>query len=192
KSINSHSFRPYKIFRKYCIHPQALLRNHSFLDLNIMGRPKGAKNRRTLLREAEADIAHAKDGTDILDCLYVMETGMRYFFMRAQAARNVKGNEAVVRANMLEAVSIAERIGPYRHHRLAAIKVDAKDLKPRDGQKSLEQLRAQMQKHWERLAPVLDLEALIAPSDGIEFALGALRNCRDNECSSDSTLIEGT
>jgi len=49
-----------------------------------------------LLREAEADIAHAKDGTEILDCLYVMETGMRYFFTRAQAARNVKGNEAVV------------------------------------------------------------------------------------------------
>ena len=79
----------------------------------------------------------------------------------------MKGNEAVVRANMLEAVSIAEKIAPYRHHRLAAIKVDAKDLKPRDGQKSLEQLRAQMQKHWERLAPVLDLEALIARSDGI-------------------------
>src|SRR5262249_53093730 len=51
----------------------------------------------TLLREAEADIAHAKDGTEILDCLHVMETGMRYFFMRAQAAGNVKGNEAVVR-----------------------------------------------------------------------------------------------
>ena len=34
------------------------------------------KNRRTLLREAEADIAHAKDGTEILDCLYVMETGI--------------------------------------------------------------------------------------------------------------------
>jgi predicted ATPase len=58
----------------------------------------------------EADIAYAKDGTEILDCLHVMETVMRYFFMRAQAARNVKGNEAVVRANMLEAVNIAEKI----------------------------------------------------------------------------------
>src|SRR5262249_10151807 len=28
------------------------------------------------------------------------------------------------------------------------------------------ELRAQMQKHFERLAPVLDLEALIAPTDG--------------------------
>src|SRR5215831_1919848 len=75
-------------------------------------------------REAEADIAHAKDGTELLDCLYVMETGMRYFFMRAQTARNVKGNEAVVRANMLEAVEIAEKIAPYRHHKLAAIKLN--------------------------------------------------------------------
>ena len=91
--------------------------------IQLAGHRARRKNRRTLLREAEADIAHAKDGTEILDCLYVMETGMRYFFMRAQAARSVKGNEAVVRANMLEAVSIAEKIAPYRHHRLAAIKV---------------------------------------------------------------------
>src|SRR5262249_9563555 len=81
-------------------------------------------------REAEADIAHAKDGTEILDCLHVMETGMRYFFMRAQAARNVKGNEAVVRANMLEAVNIAEKIAPYRHHRLGAIKLDKDPITP--------------------------------------------------------------
>ena len=67
-----------------------------------------------------------------------------------------------------EAVSIAERIAPYRHHRLAAIKVDAKDLKPRDGQKSLEQLRSEMIKHFERLAPVLDLEAImVEASDGV-------------------------
>src|SRR5262249_6672357 len=85
---------------------------------------------------------------------------------RAQTDRNVKGTEAVVWANMLEAVSIAEKIAPYRHHRLAAIKVDAKDLAPRNEQKSLEDLRAQMQKHFERLAPVLDLEALMAPADG--------------------------
>jgi hypothetical protein len=133
-----------------------------------MGRPKGAKNRRTLLREAEADIAHAKDGTEILDCLHVMETGMRYFFMRAQAARNVKGNEAVVRANMLEAVNIAEKIAPYRHHRLGAIKLDKDPITPglRENA-SLAELEAEMKKHWARLAPVLDLEAMLIPSDGI-------------------------
>jgi hypothetical protein len=56
---------------------------------------------------------------------------------------------------------------PYRHHRLAAIKLD-KD--PVVGgvyeNASLEELEAEMKKHWLRLAPVLDLEALIAPADG--------------------------
>ena len=32
---------------------------------------------------------------------------------------------------------------------------------------SLAELEAEMKKHWLRLAPVLDLEAMIAPSDGI-------------------------
>ena len=118
------------------------------------------------MREEEVDIAHAKDGTEILDCLHVMETGMRYFFMRAQAARNVKGNEAVARANMLEAVKIAEKIA-YRHHRLAAIKLN-KDPDPGfRPDASLEELQAEMKKHWDILRPVLDLEALVAPSDGI-------------------------
>ena len=116
----------------------------------------------------EADIAHAKDGTEILDCLHVMETGMRYFFMRAQAARNVKGNEAVVRANMLEAVNIAEKIAPYRHHRLAAIKLNKDPITAGlHDNASLAELEAEMKKHWLRLAPVLDLEALMAPADEI-------------------------
>ena len=116
----------------------------------------------------EADIAHAKDGMEILDCLHVMETGMRYFFMRVQAARNVKGNEAVVRANMLEAVNIAEKIAPYRHHRLAAIKLNKDPITAGlHDNASLAELEAEMKKHWLRLAPVLDLEALMAPADEI-------------------------
>src|SRR5262249_25263374 len=97
-----------------------------------------------------------------------METGMRYFFMRAQAPRNVKGNEAVVRANMLEAVNIAEKIAPYRHHKLAAIKLNKDPVEPpfRKGA-SMDELRAEMQKHLEILRPVLDLEALVPPSDGV-------------------------
>jgi hypothetical protein len=88
--------------------------------------------------------------------------------MRAQAARNVKSNEAVVRANMLEAVNIAEKIAPYRHHRLAAIELnkDPVDLASTE-RMSLQELEAEMKKHWERLAPVLDLKALAALSDGV-------------------------
>src|SRR5262249_35674813 len=87
---------------------------------------------------------------------------------RAQTARNVKGNEAVVRANMLEAVSIAEKIAPYRHHRLSAVKLNKDPVDPALRKKaSLEELRVQMRKHWERLARGRDLEALIAPGGGI-------------------------
>ena len=32
---------------------------------------------------------------------------------------------------------------------------------------SLAELEAELKKHWKRLAPILDLEALVAPSDGI-------------------------
>jgi hypothetical protein len=31
----------------------------------------------------------------------------------------------------------------------------------------LAELEAEMKKHWKRLAPVLDLEVLVAPGDGI-------------------------
>ena len=62
---------------------------------------------------------------------------------------------------MLQAGSIAEKIAPYRHHRLAAIKLNKDPVEPafREGA-SLEELRAEMQKHLEILAPVLDLEAI--------------------------------
>src|SRR5262245_59041894 len=41
QSIYLRPFRPSKIFGKYRIHPQALLKNHSFPDWNIMGSQKG-------------------------------------------------------------------------------------------------------------------------------------------------------
>ena len=65
---------------------------------------------------------------------------------------------------MLQAVSIAEKIAPYRHHR--QLNKDPAAPPFRDGA-SMEELRAEMQKNLQILAPVLDLEALLAPSDGI-------------------------
>src|SRR5262249_39369062 len=94
---------------------------------------------------------------------------MRHFYVRAVQLKQGGFDPKDIDANLMKAVEIAEKVAPYRHHRLAAIKVDAKDLAPRNQQKSLEQLRAEMQKHFERLAPVLDLEAIMVkgPSDGI-------------------------
>ena len=130
-----------------------------------MGRPKGAKNRRTLLREAELKIV---DRGEFLDSLVVLEEGMRHFYIRAMQLKAVGGKPEEVNANLLKAVEIAEKVMPYRHHRLAAIKLDKDPLPPGLRQDaSLEELEAELKKHWKRLAPVLDLEALVAPSDGI-------------------------
>ena len=136
-----------------------------------MSRPKGSKNRSTILREAE-EAMFAKDfggrEEEFLDSLHVMEVGMRHFFAKAMQAKTNNGKPEIIDANMLQAVSIAEKIAPYRHHRLAAIKLNKDPVDPALREEaSLEELRVEMLKHWERLVPVLDLEALVAPSDGI-------------------------
>src|SRR5262249_27764473 len=132
--------------------------------------PSGAcqidgKNRRTLLREAELKIV---DRGEFLDSLVVLEEGMRHFYSRAMQLKAVGGKPELVDASLLEAVKIAEKIAPYRHHKLAAIKLNKDPVEPRFRKgASMEELRAEMQRHLEILAPVLDLEALLAPSDGI-------------------------
>jgi hypothetical protein len=135
-----------------------------------MSRPKGSKNRSTILREAEeAAFAHKLDGRkqEFLDSLHVMEEGMRHFFAKAMHAKTSSGRPEIIDANMLQAVSIAEKIAPYRHHRLGAIKLSADPVDPGVRENaSLKELQAELVKHWKRLAPVLDLEALMAPADG--------------------------
>jgi hypothetical protein len=114
-----------------------------------------------LLREAELKIV---DRGEFLDSLVVLEEGMRHFYILAMQLKAVGGKPDEVDANLLKAVGIAEKVMPYRHHRLAAIKLDKDPLPPGLRQDaSLEELEAEIKKHWERLAPVLDLEALVAP-----------------------------
>ena len=55
---------------------------------------------------------------EFLDSLHVMEVGMRHFFAKAMHAKTNKGKPEIIDANMLQAVSIAEKIAPYRHARL--------------------------------------------------------------------------
>jgi hypothetical protein len=52
-----------------------------------VGRPKGTKNRRTLLREAEQYVG-SKHVDQVLDSLYVIETAMKHFFLRAEMGKN--------------------------------------------------------------------------------------------------------
>jgi hypothetical protein len=48
-----------------------------------MGRAKGSRNKRTLLREAEQFVG-SKYVDHVLDSLYVIEKAARHFFIRAE------------------------------------------------------------------------------------------------------------
>ena len=66
-----------QILWKYRIHPRAIPNNQGFLDWNIMGRPKGSRNKRTLLREAEQFVG-SKYVDQVLDSLYVIEKAAQH------------------------------------------------------------------------------------------------------------------
>jgi hypothetical protein len=57
---------------------------------------------------------------DFLDSLHVMEVGMQHFYAEAMHAKANNGKPEIIDANMLQAVSIAEKIAPYRSERRSA------------------------------------------------------------------------
>ena len=99
-----------------------------------MGRPLGAKNKRTLLREAnireaaaraQFDLAMTDDVSIKADSLAVMEDAMAYFYRLAikERHRNGDADPKAIRDNFREAVTIAKEVAPYRHARLSSVKV---------------------------------------------------------------------
>lgn len=107
-----------------------------------MARPAGSKNKRTLFREAQKKAAQAKahlaaakgDEYALVDSLTIMDEAMKFFLRLAReekkGAVKAKGNYYVA------AVSIAEKIAPYRHPRLSSVKVGGDPNHPvlvRDG-----------------------------------------------------------
>ena len=145
-----------------------------FTDTYAMGRPKGSKNRSTILREAQDTIvARGLMGREqeSLDSLHVMEIGMRHFLTKAMTAKANKEKPEVVDESMLQAVSIAEKIAPYRHARLSAIKLagDPNSSVRFKDDATAEELRAEVMRHIAELADdgVLDLQALSVPKHRI-------------------------
>jgi hypothetical protein len=134
-----------------------------------MGRPKGSRNKRTLLKEAEQRVG-AKYVDQVLDSLYVIETAMRHFHIRAEMGKNAGRKQSEVDADYEKAAHLASLVAPYRHARLGAMKLAgdpnaAKDLE--DGA-SLEELKKLVEYHLERVAPVLDLKVIPLNGNGTE------------------------
>jgi hypothetical protein len=77
-----------------------------------MGRPRGSKNRSTILREAQAAMVARgllDHEQDFLDSLAVMEEGMRHFYVRAMAAKQAEQPDKVIDEAIIQAVQIAEK-----------------------------------------------------------------------------------
>jgi hypothetical protein len=108
---------------------------------------------------------------DFIDSLHVMEIGMRHFLTKAMTAKANKGKPEVVDENMLQAVSIAEKIAPYRHARLSAVKLAGDPNSPvrfKDDA-TADELREEVMRRLRILAEagVIDLQALPVPKGGI-------------------------
>ncbi len=91
-----------------------------------MSRPKGSKNRATILREAEVsmvDIIERRGKEAFLDSLFVMEEGMRHYFSKAMQAKANNMKPEIVDNYMQKAIDVAEKVAPYRHARLSAVKL---------------------------------------------------------------------
>jgi hypothetical protein len=98
-----------------------------------MGRPYGAKNRRTLIREsrirsaqAAAQLGSGADPYLVANCLDIMEEGMRHFYKLAMAETNKEAK----RSHFVDAVMIAEKVAPYRFARLSTVKVGSDKPNP--------------------------------------------------------------
>jgi hypothetical protein len=132
-----------------------------------VARPKGAKNRRTLLREAEQHIG-SKYVDQVLDSLYVLEKAMQHFFIRAEMGKNTSRSQSEVDADYEKAAHLAALVAPYRHARLSAMKLAGDPNNPvriRDDA-SMEELRAEMMHDLGILIDggLIDLEALPVPN----------------------------
>ena len=135
-----------------------------------MGRPKGAKNRRTLLREAEKHVGD-KYTDVVLDSLYVIECSMQHFFIRAEMGKNAGRKAEAVDEDYKQAAALAALVAPYRHARLSAVKVAGDPNNPArfNDNATADELRAELMKRLEILtsAGLIDLQALPVPAGGI-------------------------
>jgi hypothetical protein len=134
-----------------------------------MGRPKGSRNKRTLLREAEEALGRTRDPNEIVDMLLVIEKAASHFYLRAEMGKHSGTRKPKeIDEDYREAAALASLAAPYRHARLSAMKLAGDPNNPvrikEDA--SLDELRELVKLHYDRLAPVLDLKSLMPPGDG--------------------------
>jgi hypothetical protein len=132
-----------------------------------MGRPKGAKNKLTILREAHKTRIDALREPEIIDSLYILERSARYFFMRAEMGVNAGRKQSEIDQDYKQAAALAALAAPYRHARLSAAKLAGDPNNPVSPwvDATAEELRAEIERRLNVLqeAGILELRPLPAP-----------------------------
>ena len=75
---------------------------------------------RAAVSQAQARI---REAVAFLDSLFVMEEGMRHYFSKAMQAKTNNMKPEIVDNYMQKAIDVAEKVAPYRHARLSAVKL---------------------------------------------------------------------
>jgi hypothetical protein len=122
-----------------------------------MPRPKGVKNQRTLLREALA-----RHDVKVVEAMAVVEQAMTRFFLRATDPKRkpkLTAKEKFQDTAYLQAAFFAAQLLPFRHPRMATMKLTSDPNKPRDDQ-TAEELRAEILEDMRRLGLFEDMKKL--------------------------------
>jgi hypothetical protein len=104
---------------------------------------------------------------------------MSHFFSRAmKLRRNSPQKKAEIDENLLQAAAIAEKVAPYRHAQLSAMKLagDPNAHKEIGDDAPIEELKKLFEMHLMNLAPVLDLQIL--PLNGMMIWMSQSRRMR--------------
>jgi hypothetical protein len=145
--------------------------------------PKGAKNTKTVWREAQVLVGDGGLATDAADPLEVIEEVMRYFYgLGVQGAKN-KAPVDQVQKCFQKALYSASLAAPYRHPKLSAVKhlEQTDSINGIRSDASPEELRAEIAKRVAMLVEkgYVDLAALPSPANGE----GAIADEEDQEGS---------
>ena len=81
-----------------------------------MGRPRGSKNKVTILREAHRARIDALREPEIIDALHIIERAARHFFIRAEMGVNARRKQSDIDEDYKQAAALA-RIGLSRPQR---------------------------------------------------------------------------
>jgi hypothetical protein len=86
----------------------------------------------------------------VLDSLYVIETAVGHFFIRAEMGKNAGRKEEEVDEDYKQAAALAALVAPYRHPRLSAVKVAGDPNNPArfNDNATADELRAELRSGW--------------------------------------------